>query len=112
MDEFLDLNQELAKNYKKITGRGPKTLKSYRLDNLLIVKLNWYEEQIFSHIKNYEDGSRIIKKTYKSIFNYWGKEAKKTIKFFINCDVLEMFFDAEMALNKSDKIIVFLLEEI
>lgn len=111
MEQFLELNQELGKLYKKITGRGPETLKSYRLDNLLIVKLNWYEEQIFASIKNNEDGSRIIKKTYKSIFNKWGNEAKKIIQTFFGCSASDMFFDEEMALKKSDKILVFLLEE-
>lgn len=112
MKQFLELNQELAKLYKETTGRGPKTLKSYRLDNLLIVKVNWYEEKIFKNINKCDEGSSIIKKTYKSIFKFWGDEAKKIIKSFLDCNVSEIFFDAEMALNNSDKIIVFLLEEI
>lgn len=112
MEQFLELNQELAKLYKEITGRGPKSLKSYQLDNLLIIKMNWYEEKIFTSIKSYDEGRSIIQKTYKSIFKFWGDEAKNIIKSFIGCDVAEMFFDDQMALHNSDKIIVFLLKEI
>ncbi|PUU90160.1 Na-translocating system protein MpsC family protein [Halanaerobium sp.] len=109
MHNFSDLNKELSNLYKEYTGRGPKYIKSYFVDDVLIIKINWYEEKIFNKIANDEHGKNVVKTTYKNILKYWGEEAKKAIENVTGIDVLGMYFDEEMALLNNDKVVVFLL---
>ncbi|TDO78290.1 uncharacterized protein YbcI [Halanaerobium saccharolyticum] len=109
MKKYATLNHELSKVYKKISGKGPKYLKTYALENILIIKINWYPEKIFSNFKT-DEGKQIIKKTYKYIFNNWGKEARKIIEEILDCKVTEFYYDQNMALSENEKIIIFILD--
>jgi uncharacterized protein YbcI len=106
--EYGTLNQELSKVYKKISGKGPKYLKTYAVENILIIKINWYSEKIFSNF-NTADGEQIIKKTYKHIFREWGKAAREIIEDVLKLKVTEFYYDENMALSENEKIIIFLL---
>lgn len=109
MNKYAALNQELSRIYKNISGKGPKYLKTYALENILIIKINWYSEKIFSNF-NTDEGRQIIKKTYKHIFDNWGREAKKVIDELLNLKVTEFYYDENMALSENEKIIIFILD--
>jgi uncharacterized protein YbcI len=107
--KYASLNHELSKVYKEISGKGPKYLKTYALENILIIKINWYSENIFNNFKS-DTGKEIIKKTYKHIFNQWGKKAKDFIEEILDCRVTEFYYDENMALSENEKIIIFILD--
>lgn len=110
MNEYVTLNHKLSKLYKEISGRGPKYLKTYAVENILVVKINWYPEKIFDSF-NTDNGQLIIKKTYKHIFNKWGEKSRGIIEEIMKLKVTEFYFDENMALSKNEKILIFLLDK-
>jgi uncharacterized protein YbcI len=111
VNKYAALNHELSKLYKNISGKGPKYLKTDAVENILIIKINWYPEKIFSNFTT-SDGQTIIKKTYKHIFSKWGEEAKEIIEDVLNYKVTDFYYDENMALSENEKIIIFLLDKI
>ena len=109
MNKYTKLNHELSKLYKNISGKGPKYLKTYAVENILIVKINWYPEKIFNNF-NDDNGQQIIKKAYKYIFEYWGQKAGCIIEKQLELKVTEFYYDENMALSENEKIIIFLLD--
>jgi len=107
--KYTALNHELSQVYKKISGKGPKYLKTYELENILIIKINWYPEKIFSNFTT-EEGKQIIKDTYKHIFNEFDKEARNIIEEILDCKATEFYYDENMALAENEKIIIFILD--
>lgn len=108
MKNYAELNHKLSKVYKRISGKGPKYLKTYELENILIIKINWYSEKIFSNFTT-DDGKQIIKKTYKHIFTKFGEEASEIIGNTLDCQVTEFYYDENMALADNEKILIFIL---
>lgn len=111
MNKYAALNHELSKLYKNVSGKGPKYLKAYAVENILIIKINWYPEKIFNNFST-NDGKAIIKETYKHIFDKWGEEAKTIIEEVLNYKVTDFYYDENMALSENEKIIIFLLDKI
>ncbi|MGP3779182.1 Na-translocating system protein MpsC family protein [Halanaerobium saccharolyticum] len=110
MNKYTALNHELSKLYKNISGKGPKYLKTYAVENILIVKINWYPEKIFTNF-NDDHGQQIIKKAYKYIFEYWGQKARCIIEKRLKLKVTDFYYDENMALSENEKIIIFLLDQ-
>ncbi|MFW5891248.1 MAG: Na-translocating system protein MpsC family protein [bacterium] len=110
MNEYVTLNHKLSKLYKKISGRGPKYLKTYAVENILVVKINWYPEKIFSNF-NTDTAEDIIKNTYRHIFNQWGEKSRGIIEEIMKLKVTDFYFDENMALSENEKIIIFLLDK-
>lgn len=108
MKKYGELNKKLSEVYKNISGKGPKYLKTYAVENILIIKINWYSEKIFSNLTT-DDGKKIIKKTYKHIFKVWEENAREIIEDVLNLKVTEFYYDENMALSENEKIIIFLL---
>lgn len=111
MNKYAALNHELSKLYKNIAGKGPKYLKTYAVENILIVKINWYSEKIFNNF-NDNHGQQIIKKVYKYIFEFWGQKAKCIIEKVLKFKVTDFYYDENMALSENEKIIIFILDDI
>lgn len=109
MNKYAELNQELSKLYKEVSGKGPKYLKTYAIENILVIKINWYPEKIFTNFNN--NGHQIIKDTYKHIFNNWGKKANLVIEEIMDLKVTEFYYDENMALSDNEKIVIFLLDQ-
>lgn len=110
MSNFAALNHELSKLYKNIAGKGPKYLKSHAIENILIIKINWYPEKIFESFDT-QSGESIIKKAYKHIFTKWGEKAKGVIEDILGIKVSQFYYDENMALSDNEKIVIFLLEQ-
>jgi uncharacterized protein YbcI len=110
VNKYTVLNHELSKLYKNISGKGPKYLKTYAVENILIVKINWYPEKIFNNFNN-DNGQQIIKKVYKYIFSHWGQKARFVIEEKLAVKVTEFYYDENMALSENEKIIIFLLDQ-
>ena len=105
------INEDLSKIYKELTGKGPKKLKTYIVDNMIIVKFDWYNEYIFDVIDNYGGDDRALKGIIEDLFNISKAKFIRSVENNLDLKVKKVYFDIKNVEAKIEKIAVFMMEE-
>lgn len=111
MSLIAKVNEDLSKIYKEMTGKGPKKLKTYIVDNLLIVKFDWYNEYIFDVIDNNGGDDSSLKNVIEDLFIIAKPKYIEVVESNIGIKVKKLYFDIQNIENKVEKVAVFLMEE-
>lgn len=111
MSELSLLNETIAKIYKDLTGKGPKSLKTYFNEDLIIIKFELYDIKPIDRLEKIKKGEKILISFYQLIFEDIKPKIKSTIEGFSGIKVKSIFFDAERSAFSNEKIIVVLLED-
>lgn len=106
-----DLNILLSQFYKKIVGKGPKSLKTYFLEDMIIVKFDWYSESILEELGQTKSGREILQNIYRELLKNKKNELKKIVENLLKLKVQKIFFDADAADGREEKVVVFLMED-
>lgn len=102
----------MAKIYKDLTGKGPKTLKTCIIEDLIIIKFSFYDIETLNNFKKIEfNGEKIISVIYRAVFEHIKPQIKDYIEKNINTNVKDIFFDAENNAMSEEKIMVIVFEK-
>ena len=105
------LNKELSSLYKKIVGRGPKFLKTFIHEDMIIVRFDWYKETVIKKLYKSKRGENIASNMYRELFLLFKNEIKKAIKKITGVEVKRLYFDSNIQYTDEDKFLIILLKE-
>lgn len=111
MDKLSLLNETIARIYKDLTGKGPKSLKTYINEDLIIIKFEIYDIKPIEQLEQIKKGEKTLISIYQIIFEEIKPKIKSTIEKFSETKAKSIFFDAKGNAFSDEKIIVILLEE-
>lgn len=89
------LNLITAQFYKKIVGKGPKRVRITIIDDLIIVRIERYDNIIFNNLKRSEEGVELLKMIRKKLFNLFKNEIKAKYENLISQEIKEIYYDSE-----------------
>jgi len=108
---FAKINEDLSKVFKRILGTGPKSIKTCIVDDIVVVKFDWYDEEIIEVIESYDENISSVKNVIEDLFIISREEFKRVIENHLNIKVKKMYFDITHIEIDLEKIAVFLMEE-
>ena len=112
LNKLSKLNEQLAQLYKELTGKGPKSLKTYFNEDLVIIKFELYDIKPLNRLEIIEEGRNILPLIYKTLYKNIKPQIESIIEKSLEIKVNSVFFDAEKNAFNKEKIIVVLLDEI
>lgn len=111
MSVIANINEDLSKVFKRILGTGPKSIKTCIVDDIVVVKFDWYNEEIIEVIESYDENISSVKNIIEDLFIVSREEFKRVVENHLNIKVKKMYFDSTHIEINIEKVAVFLMDE-
>lgn len=111
LSKTANINEEISKIYKEITGSGPKKLKTFIVEDMIIVRFDWYNEHIIKKINECKGDNSSVVGVIEDLFEIARPQFIKAVENCFNLKVTKMYFDAKNIEQGKEKVVIFLMEE-
>jgi len=88
-----NINSSLAKLYKKILGKGPKSIKTDIYHDIIIVKIKRYTEPLFENLAKSRQGREILEDMGRVLFESNKRDIIKVISDLIKVKVNNIYYN-------------------
>ncbi|MCL4374949.1 DUF2294 domain-containing protein [Patescibacteria group bacterium] len=102
------ISKELSKFYVKTLGVGPKQVRTYIIDDMIVIRAQSQLLPIERHLLAGADGIELVKNMRKTLHELTTKQFNKTIKRITNHEVIGTHSD--ISTKTGDRVEIFILD--
>lgn len=99
-----EFTREMIRIEKEFLGRGPHEVRTFFLDDMIIVRLRGILTPAETKLSETQDGRELIKETRRKLFESARPLIQKAVTSILNCQVISMHTD--ISTRTGERIIV------
>jgi len=99
-----EFTREFIRIEKEFLGRGPHEVRTFFLDDMLIVRLRGLLTPAETKLSETTDGQLLIKETRRNLFEAARPLFEEVVREFLDCNVISMHTD--MSTQTGERIVV------
>lgn len=99
------ISSEIGKQYKEIAGRGPQKIKSFIMEDMVIIRYSTYTVPFIETLKSTDE--KIVERIRQSLFKNLEIKLSDFLSRLLNKPVKESFFNQNIDSKEACIVVIF-----